>query len=222
VTTRPSTGPRTLLTVAAALGLLVALAIPAAATTEHCPGEPGTTIEGAVKVEATGGTQDEINELVLEAGTVFCVKASAGATGYLTADGETTLQEYLFEAGIVDGSGEQGRDVSYYVTYEEEPTPTPTPTPTEEETASPTPTPTPTEEETASPTPTPTDGVQAGTPTPTPREDTLAGTPTPAPGEGTLPDTATGGMDQIPATVLSLVLLAALAATAYARLARQR
>jgi hypothetical protein len=207
---------------AAALGLLAALAIPATATAEHCPGEPGTTIEGAVKVEATGGTQAEINDLVLEAGTLFCVKASTGATGYLTADGETTLQEYLFAAGIIDGSGDEGRDVSYYVVYEAEEetaSPTPTPTPTEgespaEETASPTPTPTPTEGESPA--------EETASPTPTLRDDTQGGNPTPTLGGGQLPDTATGGMGQVPATVLSLVLLAALAATAYARLARQR
>ena len=53
------------------------------------------------------------------------------------------------------------------------------------------------------------------------REDTLAGNPTPSAG-GTLPNTALGQFDQVPATMLSLVLIAALAATVYVRLARQR
>ena len=52
------------------------------------------------------------------------------------------------------------------------------------------------------------------------REDTQGGNPTPS--AGTLPDTAVGQFGQIPATVLSLVLMGALAATVYVRLARQR
>jgi hypothetical protein len=54
------------------------------------------------------------------------------------------------------------------------------------------------------------------------REGELGGTPTPAP-SGDLPDTAFGGdFGQMPATVLSLVLIGALAAMVYVRLARQR
>jgi hypothetical protein len=51
------------------------------------------------------------------------------------------------------------------------------------------------------------------------REDTLGGNPTPAPA---VPDTAMGDFGQLPATVLSLVLIAALAGMVYVRLARQR
>ena len=52
------------------------------------------------------------------------------------------------------------------------------------------------------------------------REGELGGTPTPAP---EVPDTAMGdGFGQTPATVLSLVLIAALAGMVYVRLARQR
>jgi hypothetical protein len=55
------------------------------------------------------------------------------------------------------------------------------------------------------------------------REQELGGTPTPAPRGGNLPDTAFGGdFGQMPATVLSLVLIGALAAMVYVRLARQR
>lgn len=50
----------------------------------------------------------------------------------------------------------------------------------------------------------------------------LGGTPTPAPSQGELPDTAIGDFGQTPATVLSLVLIAALAGMVYVRLARQR
>lgn len=89
----------------------------------------------------------------------------------------------------------------------------------------PTPTPTPTEEETATPTPTPSES-QAGeeeTPTPTPTgsaEGELGGNPTPTP--GALPDTAAGELTSTSAMLLTLVMLAALAVTTYARLARQR
>jgi hypothetical protein len=50
----------------------------------------------------------------------------------------------------------------------------------------------------------------------------LGGTPTPAPSTGEVPDTAMGDFGQTPATVLSLVLIAALAGMVYVRLARQR
>jgi hypothetical protein len=54
------------------------------------------------------------------------------------------------------------------------------------------------------------------------REGELGGTPTPAPSAGEIPDTAMGDFGQTPATVLSLVLIAALAGMVYVRLARQR
>jgi LPXTG-motif cell wall-anchored protein len=80
-------------------GLFIGGAGPALAATEHCPdhnGHPG-------KVE-TGDN----NNVVLAVGTLFCVKGSNDATGYLVADGETTLFDYL----------DNGHDVSYYVVYE--------------------------------------------------------------------------------------------------------
>ena len=54
------------------------------------------------------------------------------------------------------------------------------------------------------------------------REDTQGGNPTATPTGGSLPNTAMGDFSQVPATVLSLVLLGALAAMVYVRLARQR
>ena len=62
--------------------------------------------------------------------------------------------------------------------------------------------------------------AEASQPAESIREDTQGGNPTPT--GGTLPDTAVGQFGQIPATVLSLVLMGALAATVYVRLARQR
>jgi hypothetical protein len=83
----------------------------------HCP--------AGWDVKDDSGMDD--NEYVPEAGLLICVKAGSpnaneeglGNTGLIYTDGETTLQEYLYEAGIVDGSGEVGRDVSYWVTYPE-------------------------------------------------------------------------------------------------------
>jgi hypothetical protein len=54
------------------------------------------------------------------------------------------------------------------------------------------------------------------------REGELGGTPTPAPAGGSVPDTAMGDFGQLPATVLSLVLIGALAGMVYVRVARQR
>ena len=70
--------------------------------------------------------------------------------------------------------------------------------------------------------PPPDEGESGETPAPTPNEGELGGTPTPAPQGGSVPDTAMGQVDQVPATVLSLVLIGALAAMVYVRLARQR
>ena len=75
------------------------------------------------KVEAQ--TSGELDDVVLEAGTVFCVKAGTQNTGMLTADGTTTLCEYLIEAGIVTRSGDC-KNVSHYVVY---PSPPPSETP---------------------------------------------------------------------------------------------
>lgn len=83
----------------------------------HCPA-------GWVDKDESG--MDD-NDYVPEAGLLICVKAGSpnanegglGNTGILLTDGERTLQEYLFDAGIVDGSGLAGRDVSYWVTYPE-------------------------------------------------------------------------------------------------------
>ncbi len=91
------------------VALLMSLSLVAGATgTEHCPDH-----ESNPKVE-TGN----LNGIVLDAGTSFCVKGSTDATGILTANGTTTLFEYL-------GSD---HDVSYYVIYETSPPSTTTTT----------------------------------------------------------------------------------------------
>lgn len=143
----------------------------------HCP-EPSLT----------GHIEDASNDLVVAAGTVICVKAGPGNTGVITADGITTLRGYLFEAGIIDGSGEQGRDVSYYVIYsypEVSPSPSPTvrpsPSPTSQPSSTPLPSaePTPSSSPTGTPTPEPSSTPSASeTPFPTPTP-TLQPSPTP-------------------------------------------
>ena len=80
----------------------------------HCPDHDSDDV---LKVE--DGAAD--NDVVLPAGTEFCVKSGTSDTdtfntGIVTADGEMTLREYLALAGIVGGDG-LGRDVSYYVIY---------------------------------------------------------------------------------------------------------
>jgi hypothetical protein len=108
------------LSLAAALVLVLSIgtAVLAAPPPDlHCP-------SGGVKDETGAAT----NDLVLALGTSFCVKAGTENTGVLVANGWSTLQDYLVLAGIMDGSGQQGRDVSYFVVYSPEVTPTPGPT----------------------------------------------------------------------------------------------
>jgi len=99
--------------------------------------------------------------------------------------------------------GTSGNGISPISFGYDQPDATPTPTPTPTPTLTPTPTPTPTEE--------PTDSV---------REGELGGNPTPT--GAPLPDTAMGEWGQVPATVMSLLLLGSLAGMVYVRLARQR
>ena len=100
-----------------ALALLASLALfmtfafsvaPVRATTDSCP-------EGGTKTESV--VDGDLDDIVLAAGTSFCAKSSTEATGTLTADGESTLCEYLFAAGIVGGDSECS-NVSHYVVYE--------------------------------------------------------------------------------------------------------
>lgn len=98
----------------------VAIATPASgdhdAIEDHCPDHQGNPDKDE------SGSDD--NNLVPVAGTRICVKAGndnssppGGATGIVIADGTKTLRQYLAAAGIVDGGGVLGRNVSYWVTY---------------------------------------------------------------------------------------------------------
>ena len=200
---RTSRTPRTFIGLVAALGLLVALTVPAlAAPHEGNPGGNCDTTDTSVKTNTDDGS------IVLAAGTIFCVKASDTNSGTLVADGETTLNEYLVQEGI-------DHNVSNYVVYGMA---TPTPTPTESSsgsTATPTPSPTPTPSESVA--------VETSTPTPTPsaseRGGVEGGNPTPAPSGGELPDTAMGAVSSVPATLLGLIALLSVSALLYVRLA---
>jgi len=72
--------------------------------------------------ETENRPQDELNSYVPDEGDVICIKSGQGQDGQTTGmfvvdDSGRTLQEWLFYFGIVDGSGEQGRDVSYWMQY---------------------------------------------------------------------------------------------------------
>jgi len=80
----------------------------------HCPDK-----DNEAKVEANEETQADINAEVIDAGMLLCIKSGgqdSKNTGVIVTDGETSLQDYLKDAGIVGGDGE-GRDVSYYIVY---------------------------------------------------------------------------------------------------------
>lgn len=142
--------------IAMALVIFALLFATASANGGLCPDEgSGTKIESQV--------DGDLDDIVLDAGTLFCVKAGNTNTGVLVADGETRLCDYLDDCR---------HNVSHYIIYEEvipsfTPTPIPTGTPTATSTPSPTPTSVPTPTATATSTPTPTTTVPATSPTPT-------------------------------------------------------
>jgi len=138
----------------------------------HCP-----DFNSPNKVESV--VDGDLDNVVLPAGTLFCVKGGPqDATGYLTADGTTTVGEYL-----------PGKyNVSYYITYEGvEPSVTPpiSPPPTTTPSASPsmTPAPSATPQVTSPPSPEPSESPSPEpTVTPTPSvTPSPTNTPTPVP-----------------------------------------
>jgi hypothetical protein len=102
-------------------GVLVAPPQPAyAQAVEHCPGanegnaDPlpaGYTSANKVESGASG------NNIVLSAGTHFCVKGGPGSTGILVSDGVRTLKQYLEDEGVTNPGGNVP-NVSYYIVYE--------------------------------------------------------------------------------------------------------
>jgi LPXTG-motif cell wall-anchored protein len=119
------------LTALAAAGLLLSTLAPTALAGETgasqlCPGDNqnAPAVPDDLKIVTDNDTtgklsQSERNDYVPDEGTILCIKAGNGSTGIITADDSgKTLQQWLFTLGIVDGSGEAGRDVSHYVIYE--------------------------------------------------------------------------------------------------------
>ena len=224
-TLRARKGPRTAIGLLAALGMAVALTMPvigASVTPEfvdvtanlECDafegeGQTWTTLkvdpnpdgagpfvytDGTLSVTITNATGDKSFDWSSNIGVdAVYVKAGSGGSNLYRYDPPA---ESTGDTGLVS-PGEGGNGISHISFCYDAGGSTATPTPT------------------ASPT-------QPATASPTVNEGELGGTPTPAPSQGTVPDTAMGQFDQVPATVLSLVLLGALAAMIYVRLARQR
>jgi hypothetical protein len=117
----------TFISVLALMMSLLAVVPALAENPDHCPGanegnaDPMPEGYTAEKIEANQGNQSEINSYVPPAGTVICIKSGgqdAKATGiFIVDDSGRTLQEWLYFYNIRDGSGTQGRDVSYYMVY---------------------------------------------------------------------------------------------------------
>lgn len=222
-TSRARKGPRTLLGLLAAAGLVAALAMPAmagaevdwATVTDYADGteennHAATWGENCEDVSTPDGGWGETYLLPeLGEGLVYSLVIVKAGSDQSTEEGANTLfanpsaGETVWADSVADGEfGEGDKNISHIIVCTEE---------EEEDEATPTPTASPTQPATA-----------PVTPSPTINEGELGGTPTPAPSQGTVPDTAMGQFGQVPATVLSLVLLGALAAMIYVRLARQR
>jgi hypothetical protein len=234
---RARTGLRTLVGLLAAMGLLLALTLPALAhhdppngpevtpTQEDFPGGdpicPAGSVGGRINDPDTG---DEAT-VQLPDQTSATFKVLSISDDELTFEVVNGLAARVFVKGGTDGqnvydySGMPGGGIAhddglitptsqgvshldFCLVAAPESTPTPTPTPS----------------------PTPRESELGGnpTPSPTPRESELGGNPTPTPG-AEVPDTATTGLvDQVPALVLSLVLVGSLATLFYVRVAGQR
>ena len=235
---RARKGPRTLLGLLAALGLVAALAMPvvgASVTPEfvdetanlECDafegeGQTWTTLkvdpnpdgagpfvftDGTLTVTITNATGDKSFDWSSNIGVdAVYVKAGSGGSNLYRYDPPA---ESMGDTGLVS-PGDGGNGISHIsFCYDL------TDTPESEAPSSEAPPSEPVEESEA---PVESEAV----PSESVREQELGGTPTPAP-RGDLPDTAFGGdFGQMPATVLSLVLIGALAAMVYVRLARQR
>lgn len=219
-TLRARKGPRTILGLLAAIGLVAALTVPAVAgeetdwatvtgyeagTAENNHAEAwGENCEDVSTPEGGWGETYLLPEL--GEGLVYSLVIVKAGSDQSTDEGANTLfanpaaGETVWADAAADGEfGEGDKNISHIIVC------------TEEE-----------EEEEATPTPTIREEEEGGTPTPSPtiREEEEGGNPTPTPAE--VPDTAMSQFGQVPATVLSLVLLGALAAMIYVRLARQR
>jgi hypothetical protein len=230
-------GLRTIIGLVAALGLVGALAMPALAThvePELVGGNENKTCgelgaygyEFKVNEENPSGEYSDPNSdfvvtITPGEGNTMSFEANLAVEAVFIKGGNQGGNLYKYDPPVMSDSGLQTpgaqgiSHVSFCWTDAPGEEPTPTPTPTEEASEAPTeePTEAPTEEPTEEPTEAPTATVNEGE---------LGGNPTATPAGGSLPDTAVGQFGQVPATVLSLLLLGALAAMVYVRLARQR
>ena len=241
---RARKGPRTLLGLLAAMGLVAALAMPALAShvtpTPISVGNPtcadfdsswtefklqDNTNEGGPNQLQNGTYTDGTLTVTLSnfADNQFDWESNIGVDAVFVKAGNDmhNLYEYDPEATEDDGltaQAGQGNGISHISFCYDADAPeseAPPSEPAESTPASEAPPSEPVEESEA-----PAESEAA--PSESQREGELGGTPTPAP-SGDLPDTAFGGdFGQMPATVLSLVLIGALAAMVYVRLARQR
>jgi len=234
---RARAGLRTLVGLMAAMGLLLALTLPALAhhdpadgpevapTQEDFPGGepvcPAGTVGGRINDPVTGdeatvqlpdqtsatfhviSITDEALTFEVENGLAAVVFVKGGTNGQNVYDYSGMPGGGIaHDDGLITPTSQGISHIDFCLVAAPESTPTPTP----------------------SPTPTPRESELGGTPTPsaTPRESELGGNPTPTP-EAEVPDTATTGLaDQVPALVLSLVLVGSLATLFYVRIAGQR
>ena len=216
-------GPRTLIGLLAALGLVAALAMPAFAGTDWA------TVTGYAAGTAENNNPDTWGDNCEDAGVsgqdtwvlpdlpdgqvydLVIVKTASeqSAPGHVNTlfDNPTAGQTVWADS---DGSGDFSdgdKGISHIIVCTEDEAP-----PSEAPPSEAPPSEAPPSEVAESEAP-------ASAPAASEREGELGGTPTPAP---EVPDTAMGDVGQLPATVLSLVLIGALAAMVYLRVARER
>ena len=239
---RTRKGPRTLIGLLAALGLVAVLAVPAFAnheppngpevtpTAEEFPGgEP--TCETGVAIRFNNPAEGDDADVDLGGGATATVTILSVDNNALTFEVEGGLAAIVTVKGGVSTPGTDDQNVYDYtglpgggIAHDDGLT-----NPNEQGlshvdfclvAAAPPPSEAPPSEVAESELPAESEvPAESEAPAESVREDTLGGTPTPAP---EVPDTAMGDVGQMPATVLSLVLVGALAAMVYVRMARER
>jgi hypothetical protein len=230
-------GPRTIIGLLAALGLVAALTMPALAGAETIWAEvddyaPGSAENNSADAWAewgeceklatpTGGWSDTYVLPELADGLVYSLVVVKAGSDQSTEEGANTLFEFpaagetVWSDAVADGVfGEGDKNISHIIVCTDEEAEESQPEESQPEESQPeesVPASEPVEES---------EEAEASEPAESINEGELGGNPTPT--GAALPDTAAGTFGQIPATVLSLVLLGALAAMVTVRLARQR
>src|SRR5688572_24798559 len=85
---------RLMLALALVGGFMVA-GSPVMATTEHCPEHEGHSGKVETPQDPTEEEQAATNDFVADEGTLICVKAGPEASGYIEADGITSMLGYV-------------------------------------------------------------------------------------------------------------------------------